>query len=64
MIVGLILLLFLGVDPNSGQPIFTVDTPPKDMTYEQCLDEANRINHDSTNPYTAVCAPKIGDKDA
>jgi len=63
-IVGLILVLFLGVDPNTNQPIFTVDQPVREMTAEQCIEEATKINHDTTNPYTAVCAPKIGDKDA
>ena len=63
-IVGLILLMFVGVDPNTGQPLLTIDQPPIEMTAEQCIEKANEINHDPTNKYTAVCSPKLGDRGA
>lgn len=63
-IVELILVLYLGVDPNTNQPLFTTDQPVKEMTAEQCIEQATIINNDKDDPYTAVCSPKIGDRNA
>lgn len=58
VVVIALIILFTGTNPDNGNAQFEVQST-QEMTAEQCITEANKINNNPDIPFTMVCSPKI-----